>query len=101
MKTLHQTTLYFREGPSDKVYQVTLEASGKLCVVNFAYGRCGSAMTTGTKTETPVWLDEGMTIYKRLIAEKKYQGYQEGEADAPAASPLPQLLNAIEESVVA
>src|SRR6266478_745084 len=47
-------TLYYREGSSDKVYQASIEPKGELFVVNFAYGRRGSTMNTGTKTSSPV-----------------------------------------------
>ena len=43
-------TLYYREGSSDKIYQVAIEEQNGGWVVHFAYGRRGSALTTGTKT---------------------------------------------------
>jgi bifunctional non-homologous end joining protein LigD len=43
-------TLYYREGSSDKVYQCSIEASGELFVVNFAYGRRGTTLQNGTKS---------------------------------------------------
>ena len=57
MQTLEQLeniTLYYREGSSDKVYQCQIEAAGERFVVNFAYGRRGSTLNTGTKTNVPV-----------------------------------------------
>ena len=42
-------TLYYREGSSDKVYEAIIEPQGEGFVVNFAYGRRGSTMSTGTK----------------------------------------------------
>jgi len=50
-------TLHYREGSSDKVYQCSVEPSGELFVVNFAYGRRGSTLSTGTKTSAPVEYD--------------------------------------------
>jgi bifunctional non-homologous end joining protein LigD len=44
-------TLYYREGSSDKVYQVSIESQGEGFVVNFAYGRRGSTMNTRTKVD--------------------------------------------------
>jgi hypothetical protein len=44
-------TLYYREGSSDKVYQVSIEPQGEGFVVNFAYGRRGSTMNTRTKVD--------------------------------------------------
>ena len=52
--TIDSTTLYYREGTSDKVYQTSIEPSGELFVVNFAFGRRGSTLNTGTKTMSPV-----------------------------------------------
>jgi len=47
-------TSYYREGSSDKVYQAAIEPEGDLFVVNFAFGRQGSTLSTGTKTSSPV-----------------------------------------------
>lgn len=54
-------TLYYREGSSDKMYEVIIEPQGAGFVVNFAYGRRGSTMNTGTKTQTPVDYDAAIT----------------------------------------
>ena len=103
---LPRTTLYYREGSSDKVYRCEIEASGTGFVVNFAYGRRGSTLNTGTKTTEPVELEESQAIYDKLVKEKQAKGYTEGEAGVPYTSPdstkqtsglLPQLLNPIEE----
>jgi bifunctional non-homologous end joining protein LigD len=100
-------TLYYREGASDKVYQVRIEPEGKLFAVQFAYGRRGSTMTTGTKTSLPVPYDTARIIFTKLVNEKKAKGYSEGvngtpyqHTDKQASGILPQLLNAIEESDV-
>ncbi len=45
-----RVTLYYRAGTSDKVYQAAIEPAGPQFVVNFAYGRRGATLTTGTKT---------------------------------------------------
>jgi predicted DNA-binding WGR domain protein len=71
-------TLYYREGSSDKVYQASIEPQGEGFVVNFAYGRRGSTMNTGTKTQTPVDYDSARSIYDKLVREKKAKGYTEG-----------------------
>ena len=54
---LENITLYYRQGSSDKVYQCRIELAGKRFVVNFAYGRRGSTLNTGTKTNVPVDYD--------------------------------------------
>ena len=71
-------TLSYREGSSDKVYQASIEPNGGLFVVNFAYGRRGSTLTTGTKTQNPVDHDSARNIYDKLVREKKAKGYTAG-----------------------
>jgi len=107
METQEQVTLYYREGSSDKVYQAAIEPAGDLFVVNFAYGRRGSTLATGTKTSSPVDYDTAKKIHTKLVSEKKAKGYAEGEDGTPyqhtdkqASGILPQLLNAIEEAEV-
>src|ERR1043165_2720401 len=102
-----RVTLYYREGNSDKVYQVAIEPAGELFVVNFAYGRWGATLNTGTKTGAPVDHAEAERIYDKLVKEKKAKGYTEGVDGTPylhsekkAAGFLPQLLNPIEESAL-
>jgi bifunctional non-homologous end joining protein LigD len=79
-------SLYFREGTSDKVYEAQIVQQGDGYVVNFAYGRRGAKLTTGTKTPTPVSRDKAEEIYSKLVTEKTDKGYstnQPGEAPAP------------------
>lgn len=99
-------TLYYREGNSDKVYQCQIEPAGERFVVNFAYGRRGSTLNTGTKTNVPVDYDNAKRIYDRLVKEKLSKGYTPGadgtayqipNPEAQSAGILPQLLNPIEE----
>ena len=102
-----KVTLYFRQGASDKVYQAALEPSGPGYVVNFAYGRRGSTLQTGTKTAQPVGYDEAKKIFDKLISEKSAKGYTPGEDGTPyqhtdqqqrSTGVFPQLLNAIDEA---
>jgi hypothetical protein len=51
-------TLYFRDGRSDKIYRTAIEDRAGGHVVTFAYGRRGSMLATGTKTNQPVDFDE-------------------------------------------
>jgi len=99
-------TLYYREGSSDKVYQASIEPQGELFVVNFAFGRRGSTLNTGTKTQAPVDYDTATRIYTKLVNEKKAKGYTEGADGTPYQNTpkqdrvtgiLPQLLNPIDE----
>jgi bifunctional non-homologous end joining protein LigD len=102
-------TLYYREGSSDKVYQCAIEPSGDLFVVNFAYGRRGATLQTGTKTSSPVDYEMAKGIYDKVVGEKTAKGYTPGENGTPyqhtekadrVTNILPQLLNPIEESEV-
>src|SRR5438552_12511038 len=78
-----QITLYYREGSSDKVYQTSIEPKGELFVVNFAFGRRGSTLQTGTKTSEPVDYNSAKKIYDKLIREKQAKGYTEGPEGTP------------------
>jgi bifunctional non-homologous end joining protein LigD len=105
MKT---TTLYFKEGSSDKVYQASIVQQNGGFVVNFAYGRRGSTLNTGTKTSSPVDLPSAEKIFDKLVREKKAKGYTEGPNGTPYTSEeskeysgvQPQLLNPIEEDQI-
>ncbi len=100
-------TLYLREGSSDKVYQIAIEPAGSGFVVNVAYGRRGSTLTTGTKTLVPVDHDKAKAVSDKLVREKSAKGYTPGTSGTPyqhtpladrSTGRLPQLLNPIEEA---
>ena len=104
---LENVTLYYREGGSDKVYQCAIEQAGERFVVNFAYGRRGSTLNTGTKTNVPVDYEDAKRIFDKLVREKTAKGYTPGKDGTPyqhtekqPSGILPQLLNSIEESQV-
>jgi bifunctional non-homologous end joining protein LigD len=95
-------TLYYRAGGSDKVYQVAVEPSGTGFAVNFAFGRRGSTLQTGTKTPRPLAYEQAKKVYDQLIREKTAKGYSPGAGGTPYAytpqesrssGVLPQLLN--------
>lgn len=104
---MQSTTLYFKESSSDKVYQASLEQAPGGFVVNFAYGRRGATLTTGTKTTSPVDAVKAQKIYDKLVAGKKAKGYKEG-ADGTAFTTAGsndtgvrcQLLNFVDEAEV-
>ena len=100
-------TLYFREGSSDKVYQAGIEPKGTGFVVNFAFGRRGSTLQTGTKTAEPVDYQTAVKVYDKLVKEKMAKGYTPGEEGTPyqgtgreaaATGIFPQLLNAVDQN---
>lgn len=78
-----QSTLYYRQGGSDKIYRASLEPKDGGFVVNFAYGRRGSTPTTGTKTASPVDYPAAKAIYDQLIRQKTAKGYTPGEEGTP------------------
>ena len=76
MRLVKQVSLFFSEGNSDKVYEIDLcDAGNELYVVNFRYGRRGTALKEGSKTPEPVSLDKAENIYNSLEAEKRAKGY--------------------------
>ena len=72
---IEQITLYFKQGTSDKVYKASLEEKNNLFIVNFAYGRRGSTLKTGTKTQEPVEFEKAKKIYDKLVNDKASKGY--------------------------
>jgi bifunctional non-homologous end joining protein LigD len=104
MEELKTTSLYYRQGSSDKEYHARLEAQGEGFVVNFAYGRRGSTLSTGTKTGSPVDYDAALAVFDKLVQEKKSKGYtpyQPTGKSERVSGLLPQLLNAIDEAEAA
>lgn len=89
MRVIDQARLQFREGTSDKVYEVDLvEVATNQYVVNFRFGRRGGALKDGTKTALPVALDKARSVFQKLVDEKLAGGYQRaGAAAAPAPVP--------------
>lgn len=108
---IDSATLYFKEGVSDKVYNATIEEIKDGYIVNFSYGRRGSALKAGTKTNSPVSKEQAKKIFDSLLKEKTGKGYKklEGEGqniivpenlpDTPTESKC-VLLNSIEENKV-
>lgn len=80
MTDTRSITLYNREGSSDKVYQVHLEAADGGFVVNYANGKRGRTMTQGTKTTSPIAYDAAVKIYDKLVKKKMSDGYTEAES---------------------
>lgn len=78
------TFLRFRDGRSDKVYNVHLICEGEAgYVVNFEYGRYGATLTAGTKTAAPVPLEKATKIAEKLLNEKRGKGYSESPDGVP------------------
>ena len=103
---LESVHLEYREGGSDKVYNVFLEQEGTAFEVKFAYGRRGAGLNTGSKIKTGNET-AARKVYNKLVSEKIAKGYTENGkgnltpysivAVKKASGFLPQLLNEIEE----
>jgi len=76
MEQLSHIDLEFREGSSDKVYRACIEKADGGFVVNFAFGRRGATLNTGTKTMQPVPYGEAASIYEKLVRSKTAKGYK-------------------------
>ncbi|WP_315814355.1 hypothetical protein [Paraflavitalea speifideaquila] len=71
MRLIKQIALYFKEGNSDKVYEIDLcDAGNDKYVVNFRYGRRSAPLKEGSKTPVPVSLSEAEKIYASVAEEK-------------------------------
>ncbi|MFY9259012.1 MAG: RNA ligase family protein [Gallionella sp.] len=75
MNIIDKTSLYYSEGSSDKEYHTEIVAVAGGNLVNFRYGRRGSALKAGTKTAAPVDLAQARDIYDKLVKEKIAKGY--------------------------
>jgi hypothetical protein len=87
MKLVRKVRLVFREGKSDKVYEVDLVelpgAAAERFLVNFRYGRRGSALRDGTKTTHAVTLAEAEDVYRSVVVSKTNSGYWDESGAAP------------------
>jgi hypothetical protein len=90
LRLIKTISLEFREGKSDKVYEVDLcEVGPDRFVVNFRYGRRGAKLQSGSKTAVPVARDKAERIYDDLVREKVDKGYHEPGAALAAAATAP------------
>lgn len=105
MTIIRTTSLFYKEGNSDKVYQVYIEKTDGGFLVNFAFGRRDAKLQTGTKTTSPVIESKANDIFDKLVHEKMAKGYTLDEQGTPftgtekeekKSNILPQLLNSIE-----
>lgn len=106
---MEHITPYFRQDSSDKTYQASIMPKDGGYVVQFSYGRRGSALQSGQKNPVPVPYDEAKKIYDQLVASKVAKGYGPGEDGVPyqhtdQANRVTgihcQLLNPVEEDEV-
>lgn len=77
MKLIKQVKLFYKEGTSDKVYEIDLcEISSERFAVNFRYGRRGNNLKEGTKTPEFLTFQKAQAIFDTLEMEKRNKGYQ-------------------------
>lgn len=82
MRIARNVKLFFREGNSDKTYEIDLcEVGPEQYIVNFRYGKRFGTLKEGTKTVTPVALSAATVIFDALEKEKRSKGYL-GEQEA-------------------
>ncbi|RYU95765.1 HEAT repeat domain-containing protein [Emticicia agri] len=92
MKLVKQSKLFFKEGNSDKVYEIDLcEVGSNQYVVNFRFGKRGSTLKEGTKTDKPVSLNSAQQVFDTLEAEKRRKGYQSEQEMFQALPTLAEL----------
>ncbi len=90
MRLLKQSFLYFKEGNSDKVYEIDLcEVGNEKYVVNFRYGRRGAQLKEGSKTPVPVSLAEAEKMYDTVETEKISKGYTTSETGVSQITNIP------------
>ncbi len=88
MRLVKQTVLFFREGNSDKTYEIDLcDTGNNSYVVNFRYGKRGTQLKEGSKTPVPVSLTEATRIFDTVETEKISKGYTTDQSGTPS---LPQ-----------
>lgn len=71
----YSVTLHNTAGGADKIYKLALEPSGDLWVVNYANGRRGSTLASGTKTAKPVPFEQARKICNAKLYEQVGKGY--------------------------
>jgi predicted DNA-binding WGR domain protein len=76
MRTIESVTLYYKNGKSDKVYEIELLERARDYVVRARYGRRGSVLRSIDKWKgTNIY--DAEDAYNTLIDEKQGEGYDE------------------------
>jgi bifunctional non-homologous end joining protein LigD len=101
--------LFYRKGTSDKEYHVSIEGATNGFVVNFAFGRRGTSLKTGTKTNEPISKEAAQKLFDRIVKKQLAEGYLPSEEGLSTemihqtkekSGIYCQLLNTIDESQV-
>lgn len=106
MPTIAQSvSLYYRQGSSDKVYNLSIEQSGGQYRVVGEYGRRGGTLKTHNKTGWVSW-GTAITAYDEVLDEKTGKGYRRASdtprparytTPTPAPRPKPKIVLEIPE----
>lgn len=111
----YSVSLWSQAGGSDKVYNISIEQVGAGWVVNYANGRRGGTLATGTKTKSPVAYAAARKLCNGVLFEKIGGGYvptagsafgegMQAEAIATiareASGYIPQLLGVADEDLL-
>jgi bifunctional non-homologous end joining protein LigD len=95
------------EGTADKEYQAWLEPADGAFHVEFAYGRRGSALKTGRKTNSALPVEEAQAVLDKLVRSKEAKGYTRDcsgaaykatDLEGRVSGHAVQLLNPIDEA---
>jgi bifunctional non-homologous end joining protein LigD len=106
MATQESIALFYREGSSDKVFNVQLTQQGDGWIVNSQNGRRGSTLINREVTKGVVGYEVAKAAYDSKVKSKLKDGYTTDESGSVYASSelagrfsghMPQLLNAIDE----
>ncbi|MBM7851019.1 hypothetical protein JOD31_001244 [Methylopila capsulata] len=88
MRIVRSARLWFKEGTSDKLYEVDLVENDALgaddrFLVNFRYGRRGATLREGSKTSSPIARDAADKVFDSVVVSKVNDGYR--RMDQPAS----------------
>ncbi|WP_261401965.1 hypothetical protein [Chenggangzhangella methanolivorans] len=92
MKLVRSARLWFKEGTSDKLYEVDLIENDALqsdqrFIVNFRYGRRGATLRDGSKTPQPVAAAAAEKIFDSIVVSKVNDGYRRTTSPPPPPRP--------------
>ena len=88
-KVVKSAEMFFQEGSSDKVYNVTLvEVSKGVFTVRVAWGRRDTPLKTGTKA-VEVTAEKAEKAYDKVVRQKTKKGYELQTAELKPAAVAP------------
>lgn len=99
-------SLFYQQGSSDKEYRMHLVPQDGGWVVNYEFGRRGSALRPGTKTATPLEYEAARALYDKVLKGQLREGYtpteggeayQDTQREPRSTGVVPQLLNPVDD----